>query len=61
MPDIEYVLRLVAREPCNPDEVSGMMDRDAKRRLERTVLQRLRTLDGDWDVEVMEVKEVPSA
>lgn len=38
-----------------------MMDRDAKRRLERTVLQRLRTLDGDWDVEVMEVKEVPSA
>ena len=60
--DITYTLTLTVTRPIRPynyddtmqETADWMAGKEAKRELEKEVLQALRKLDGDCDVEVME-------
>ncbi len=62
--DITYTLSLTVTRPVRSwdrdvttqEAAEWMVGKDAKRELEKEVLQALRKLDGDCDVEVMETQ-----
>lgn len=57
MAHARYTLTLTIDQPMEDDDTDVMYtDRRAQRRLERDVLTRMRTLDGDCDCEVMTVE-----
>lgn len=49
-------IRLYDTEDMLADTAAWMVSREAKRELEREVLRALRKLDGDCDVEVLDVQ-----
>jgi hypothetical protein len=59
---IVYTLSVTVTRPVRPydtettveDTAAWMLEREAKRELEREVLKALRKLDGDCDCEVLE-------
>lgn len=61
--DITYTLSLTATRPVRQNDYNDpltvvadwMTSNEAKRELEKEILRALRVMDGDCDIEVMEV------